>query len=109
MSVSVHSTHAALLRDPWAWLQQVLSPLWRSEAPTSVVRHLEQGETFKVDQPHLHDLACLQGTLWVTHDQDPEDHVLERGARYSPGSAACMLVHALSDSRVAVTRRGRAQ
>ena len=105
MNVSVHSTHATLLRDPWTWLQQVLSPFWRSAAPASLVRHLEKGETFRVEAPQLHDLACLQGTLWVTHDQDPEDHILERGQRYSPGSAVCMLVHAMSDSRVAVTRR----
>jgi Protein of unknown function (DUF2917) len=109
MNVSVHSTHATLLSDPWTWLQQVLSPLQQSAASASLVRHLEKGDTFRLDDPQMHDLACLQGTLWVTQDQDPEDHILERGERYSPGSAVCMLVHAMSDARVAVTRRGGAR
>jgi hypothetical protein len=107
MSVSVHATHATLLRDPWTRLQQLLSPLSRSAAPTSVVRRLEKGETCRVEQPHLHELVCLQGTLWITQDQDSDGHMLERGERYSPGSAVCMLVHAMSDARVAVTARRR--
>jgi hypothetical protein len=107
MSVSVHATPATLLRDPWTRLQQLLGPLSRSAAPTSVVRRLEKGETFRVQKPHLHELACLQGTLWITQDQDPDDHILERGERFSPGSTVCMLVHAMSDARVAVTARRR--
>jgi Protein of unknown function (DUF2917) len=107
MSVSVHTTHATLLRDPRTWLQQLLSLQSRSAAPTSVVRRLEKGETFRVEQPQLHELACLQGTLWITQDQDPDDHILQRGERYAPGSEVCMLVHALSDARVAVTARRR--
>jgi hypothetical protein len=107
MSVSVHSTHASLLSNPWTWLQQALGPLFRTAAPASVVRKMEKGESFRVVDPQLHELACLQGTLWVTHDQDPEDRILERGERYAPGSAVCMLVHAISDARVAVTARRR--
>ena len=107
MRVSVHATRATLLRDPLNWLQQLLSPLSRSAAPTSVVRRLEKGETCRVEQPHLHELICLQGTLRITQDQDPDDHILERGERYSPGSTECMLVHAMSDARVAVTARRR--
>jgi Protein of unknown function (DUF2917) len=109
MNVSIHRTHATLLSDPATWLQQVLGSFARPAAPAAIVRHLAKGETFKVEDPQLHDLSCLQGTLWVTQDQDPEDHILERGDRYASGSAVCMLVHAMSDARVVVTRRGRAR
>ena len=46
-------------------------------------------------------MACLDGAIWVTHDQDPNDTLLEPGASYQiKGKGA--IAQALHDSRLAI-------
>ena len=63
---------------------------------------LDAGDTIDVLQPLQHELVCLKGRLWITHDREPADVVIERGQRSRPGSGARMLVHALGDARLMV-------
>ena len=83
-------------RQPLAWLQQALAPFGPKPAPrrsvraiSQEVRELRRGETLVVDQPGGQGVVCLEGALWITHE-DPT----------RPGGAPRMLVHALADSRL---------
>ena len=46
-------------------------------------------------------IACLQGVLWITHDKDPNDVLLEPGATYLLTRKGAT-VQALSASRMAI-------
>ena len=62
------------------------------------------GETIEITQPLRHQLLCSQGTLWITHDGWPADHIVEQGQCYLAAIGARMLVHALGDARVRVSQ-----
>lgn len=61
-------------------------------------RTLAKGQTFGTPSAFGSSIECLTGKLWITHDGDPKDIVLEAGQRYSVDRRSKMLVHALSDS-----------
>ena len=67
-------------------------------------RHsLDKGATLTLHRPLGTAIECLRGTLWVTHDGQPMDIVLESGQRYRSECRDRMLIHALSPSEVQVT------
>jgi Protein of unknown function (DUF2917) len=83
---------------PLSWMQGLLNdglPAASSVPALPVV--MRRGETLVVDHPQA--VVCTEGTLWITHDSDPVDHVVERGGRHA-GTGPRMLVHAMSDARV---------
>ena len=88
---------------PLAWLQQVF--VQRAAAATSQhqVHKLEAGDTIEVADPLHHELVCLHGSLWITHDHLPADTVVERGQHYLPRSGSRMLVSAISAARLMVS------
>jgi len=45
-------------------------------------------------------ISCLEGTLWITHDADPHDILLQPGQACALGSGAA--VQALKASRIAL-------
>jgi hypothetical protein len=45
-------------------------------------------------------VRCIEGRLWITHDGDPKDVVLDAGESYSAARPATMLVHAMRPSAV---------
>ena len=63
-------------------------------------RDLLRGGTWVVDRPQDWEIACKMGCIWITHDGDPRDIVLEDGDIYRSHSNARMLIHALADARV---------
>lgn len=113
MNASLHSTRTSAsttFSSPLAWLQQAALTFVARAAHASPadaqpqIHVLDAGDTIDVPQPLQHELVCLHGRLWVTHDHAPADVVVERGQCYRPGSGARMLVHALGDARVMVRR-----
>ena len=104
MNASLHSMHTSAFRSPLAWLQQAMrfASHAASSNPDNQIHVLDAGDTIDVPQPLQHELVCLKGRLWITHDREPADVVIERGQRYRPGSSARMLVHALGDARLMV-------
>lgn len=96
--------------SPLRWLQGLLravAPQVAAAGPTAVrpaphQRQMRRGETLVIDQPQGHAVICTEGALWITHDSEPADQVLEGGSRYTPTLGTRMLVHALSDARIEV-------
>ena len=65
---------------------------------------IQKGATASVQRPHGLEVVCLQGTLWITHDGEVKDVVLERGHRYAADRNARMLVHALDAAELRLLR-----
>ena len=57
-----------------------------------------------VDCPLGQQVRCIAGVLWVTHDGDPRDIVVTVGETYRADRCARMLVAALEDSELEITR-----
>ena len=112
MNATLHSTHtpaSSTFSSPLAWLQRAMAGA--ADAAHAASSHaaeqpqihvLEAGHTIDVPQPLRHELVCLKGQLWITHDHTPVDVVVECGQCYRPGSGSRMLVHALGDARLMV-------
>lgn len=90
-------THAAA-RQPLSWMLGLANDGASPALPVPALPvAMRRGETLAVDRPQV--VICTEGTLWITHDDEPESHVHETGARRAAGRAR-MHVHAMSDARV---------
>ena len=90
-------------RQPMVWLQQAFNkpaPRHTVRAISQEVRALRKGETLVVEQPGGHGVVCLEGALWITHDQVAPDDVVKAGGSQRAIGGTRMLVHALADSRL---------
>ncbi len=93
-------THSAA-RQPLAWMLDTLNGEFTPAALPARARRtvLRQGQILVIERTQSQALFCSEGTLWITHDNDPVDHIVEGGERYDAGPQR-MLVHAMSDARV---------
>ena len=67
---------------------------------------LDKGATMTIACPLRCEVHCVLGALWITHDGDPKDIVVEAGHSYRADRNARMLVYALEDSEYVMTREG---
>ena len=75
----------------------------RNTGPAAdMLRTLPRGGTLTVERPLGLEVVCLKGTLWITHDEDTIDHVLESVCTYTARRGGRMLVHAMCDARFVV-------
>lgn len=89
-----------LLREP---LLQSSPVAHRRAGPAAeMLRNLPRGATLSVEQPLGLDVVCMKGTLWIAHDGDTIDHVLEAGCTYTAKRGERMLLKALADARFIV-------
>jgi hypothetical protein len=65
-------------------------------------RHLAAGESIRYDDARGRALCCIAGSLWITHDHDPKDVVVEAGETYYVASRERMIVHALRDGTLSI-------
>ena len=76
---------------------------------------LADGELLALDRIRGRELACRSGELWITVDGHAEDIILCPGQRWLAEDGAPVVVSALKDSLLVVTRkcgqasRGRAE
>lgn len=76
---------------------------------------LADGELLALDRMKGKELACRSGELWITVDGRAEDIILGAGQRWPAEVNAPLVVSALKDSLLVVTRtctraeRGRAE
>jgi hypothetical protein len=73
-----------------------------SAGPSSQLLH--KNATLDVRNPMGVTVECIYGSLWLTHDGDCKDIILEAGQRYSSATRARLLVHALDTARVRLVR-----
>lgn len=106
MSIAINARHS--LGAPFYWLLHQVAVI---RAPRDTIipapghtHRIQKGATVSVQRPNGLEVACLQGTLWITHDGDVKDVVLERGQRYVADRNARMLVHALDAAELRLLR-----
>jgi hypothetical protein len=92
---------AALLRSIALLPGTAASP---PQIPARARRHvaMTKAAILTVERPLGASVSCLRGSLWITHDGEPKDIVLEAGASYESDRATRMLVYALEDSAALV-------
>ena len=73
-----------------------------SAGPSS--QSLHKTATLVVRNPMGVTVECIQGSLWLTHDGDCKDIILEAGQRYSSATRGRLLVHALEPAQVRLAR-----
>jgi hypothetical protein len=73
-----------------------------SAGPSSQLLH--KNATLDVRNPMGVTVECIYGSLWLPHDGDCKDIILEAGQRYSSATRARLLVHALDTARVRLVR-----
>mgnify|MGYP000010222827 CR=1 FL=1 len=94
---------ASLAHDLFPAAPRRAAAAHRTTGPAAeLLRTLPRGGTLTVEQPLGLEVVCLKGTLWITHDDDTIDHVLESGCTYTAKRGERMLVHALCDARFIV-------
>ncbi len=81
-----------------AWLQALRA----RPAATTQAADLDKGATLWVDQPLARQVQCVQGTLWLTFDGEPQDVVLEAGQSLVCPHGSRLAIHALAPSCVQV-------
>jgi len=101
---------AARLNDPLSWFllrparpaAAAGRPAARPRTPIDSLRHLPHGRTLAIEKPLAQEICCVQGSLWLTHDGDPKDHVITAGQSYIATRHARLLVYALDEARFLV-------
>ena len=106
MSIAINARHS--LGAPFYWLLHQVAAI-RAPRVTIIpapghTHRIQKGATVSVQRAIGLEVVCLQGTLWITHDWDVKDVVLERGQRYAADRNARMLVHALDASELRLLR-----
>jgi len=106
MSIAINARHS--LGAPLYWLLHRISS---TRAPRFTIipvpghtHRIQKGATVSVQRPNGLEVVCLQGTLWITHDGDQKDVVLECGQTYATDRNARMLVHALDAAELRLLR-----
>ena len=82
-------------------LLRLLTPTRRSNPQAnSAMLELAAGRSQALEQPLGLHLVCLEGCVWITHDNSGADFIIERGQHFVAASNSRMLVHAMAASRV---------
>jgi hypothetical protein len=86
------------------WLS-TLAPALVAPLPSTpcIQRRLRGGESARYGDASGRVLCCLAGSLWITHDGDPKDVIVEAGESYHVARRELMIVHALRDSAIRMT------
>lgn len=71
-------------------------------ATVDMLQALPRGATFVIEAPLGQEIFCIAGALWITHDGDPKDHVVDSGSAFVAARATRLVVYALQDARFIV-------
>ena len=83
-----------------AWLRALRAAPAAVAAPGA--NELPDGECLWIERPLARKVHCLEGTLWLTFDGEPQDHVLEAGQSLRCPHPSRLGIQALSAARVRV-------
>ena len=104
---------AVLVRGPAGGEERTMQGMWRSwwsRGDGEEVRALARDQVLRL--PGWREGAWVRvesGTILVTREGDPEDHVLQAGAELRVPGRGLAVAWALEPSRVEVRRNGREQ
>jgi hypothetical protein len=88
-AASSHSLVKRLLRDESVLTAQPQVTRWYAV-------HLEQGETEEMPRAEGRLVVhCRSGAVWITHDGDPKDVILDANESYTVARPDRMTMHAL--------------
>ena len=99
-----HAAHLLLSRFErlLAHRRQVAAASLPAPAGPAAPQTLQKGGLLALANPLALRLECLEGSLWVTHDGDVKDLIVEAGESYQSERATRMLVYGLSSARLRV-------
>lgn len=63
---------------------------------------IDKGATLVVERAAGASVCCLSGSLWITHDGDVKDVLIDAGDTYRSERSGRMLVHGLAASSALV-------
>lgn len=99
---SLQATAAALqpaLGDGMSrWLRRLAAAVVARREAAAAPHALRKGATGWVSSPRGHCVRCDAGTLWLTHDGEPLDIVLEAGESHLCMKSSPLSIHALTDA-----------
>ena len=105
--------HWGSLREPFgraiAWIARRRVSGGATTRPISPARPtwtLHKAATRSILHPKGMRIECLAGCVWLTHDGDPRDVVLQAPATHFADRDSRLLIHALDDAKVRVSRSG---
>ena len=110
LSSAAHKSIMTIALHPTVHTGHSVSRLWRTSRVAEKgltmipvvgnMHDIQKGATLVVHKPQHRDVTCLQGALWITHDGDPKDIVLDAGEHYEADRPTRMLIHALENARI---------
>ncbi len=68
---------------------------------------LQKGALLVVLDPLQHRVECLGGSVWITHDGDIKDIILDAGQNYQAERNSRMVIYALTGASLRLGRRTR--
>lgn len=108
--------HWGSLREPFgraiAWIARRRvsgGAITRPISPARLTWTLHKAATRSILHPRGMRIECLAGCVWLTHDGDPRDVVLQSPATHLADRDSRLLIHALDDAKVRVSRSGGRQ
>lgn len=100
------ATHPlVLVRHPFARMSHLMGLLshrttrFAAEQPATGF-HLQHAQSHVVGAFHDGTIECLSGCIWITHDGDCRDIVLQQGQSHVVDRTSCLLVYGLLASDV---------
>lgn len=90
-------------------METIWSSLSKGFSLTSAEQRIElvmpKGSVWRIaGHPGSVTVACVSGSVWITQEEDPEDHVLSPAERFTPDRDGQTLAMALEESRISVCR-----
>jgi len=63
---------------------------------------LHKGALFSVTKPKAHTIECVQGLIWITHDNQRDDIILAAGQSHVAQNNARMIAQGLEKSEMCI-------
>lgn len=90
-------------RHSLAWLAEFMP---HSPATPVIVKpihtDIQRGAIWELPRPMGFQIECLNGTVWITHDGDCKDIVLEAGQSHTVDSHGRILAYALETAQLII-------